>query len=166
MNRGELDEFFAKAEDVLTDWHGGTDAMVANVPDSDDVAALPGDSYYVQAAPSWEALWGICPDFARARLPGDGAAAVSGGTEEGQVILCRVDSGFDNPYWIQRADSVARIHAQLLQDVAAAAGWNPPYVTLVDDVLTIRAKNRTVVYVIERDQYDIQTDSYRMRWPD
>lgn len=48
MDREALDDFFARAEDVLTDWHGSTDAMVARVPDSDDVEALPGDSYYEQ----------------------------------------------------------------------------------------------------------------------
>lgn len=49
MNREELDAFFAKADDVLTDWHGDTDAMHARVPTSDDVEALPGESYYEQA---------------------------------------------------------------------------------------------------------------------
>lgn len=48
MDREALDEFFARAEDVLTDWHGSTDAMVGHAPVSDDVEALPGDSYYEQ----------------------------------------------------------------------------------------------------------------------
>lgn len=49
MNRAALDEFFANAEDVLTDWHPSGDAMVARVPDtdSDDLAPV-GDSYYDQ----------------------------------------------------------------------------------------------------------------------
>lgn len=53
MNREALDEFFAHAEDVLTDWHGGTDAMHAHVPaDGDDDALAPsGDSYYDQDQP-------------------------------------------------------------------------------------------------------------------
>lgn len=52
MNRDDLDAFFAKAEDVLTDWHGDTDAMHARVPTGDE-PELPAtaDSYYEQAEP-------------------------------------------------------------------------------------------------------------------
>lgn len=54
MDRDSLDEFFARAEDVLTDWRGSTDAMHAHAPDSEDVEALPGDSYYDQpSGPVW-----------------------------------------------------------------------------------------------------------------
>lgn len=52
MNTAELDDFFARAEDVLTDWRGGTDAMHARVPtdDAGDVLAPRGDSYYDQVS--------------------------------------------------------------------------------------------------------------------
>lgn len=53
MNREALDAFFAKAEDVLTDWDPGMDAMIARAPDSDDVEALPGESYYEQRLMSY-----------------------------------------------------------------------------------------------------------------
>lgn len=51
MNREALDEFFAKAEDVLTDWEPDPyhypDVMIARGEDAD--ADLPvADSYYVQ----------------------------------------------------------------------------------------------------------------------
>lgn len=50
MNREALDEFFAKAEDVLTDWRPSDDAMVARVPDegAEDLLAPIGESYYDQ----------------------------------------------------------------------------------------------------------------------
>lgn len=48
MNSESLDAWFARADDILADWNGSTDAMVARVPDSDDADALPGDSYYEQ----------------------------------------------------------------------------------------------------------------------
>lgn len=54
MNREALDEFFAKAEDVLTDWAPSDDAMVARV--DDEGAELPvADSYYTQH--EWPAFW-------------------------------------------------------------------------------------------------------------
>lgn len=50
VNRDELDAFFAKADDVLTDWTGSEDAMHARTEDED--ADLPlADSYYHQLAP-------------------------------------------------------------------------------------------------------------------
>jgi hypothetical protein len=57
VDRAALDEFFAKAEDVLTDWNPSGDAMIAKVPDSDDIEALPGDSYYEQHPPRrWQPI--------------------------------------------------------------------------------------------------------------
>lgn len=50
MDRAELDEFLDRAEDVLTDWHGSTDAMHARVPESEGAEASPGGSYYEQTA--------------------------------------------------------------------------------------------------------------------
>jgi len=50
VNRDDLDAFFAKADDVLDNWHGSDDAMHAKVPTDEDAEALPGDSYYEQAA--------------------------------------------------------------------------------------------------------------------
>jgi hypothetical protein len=93
---------------------------------------------------------------------------------EGTLTISSVDTPWDmaaNPFRIDHADPVARIHAELLNDmeqVTADSDWHPygKFVSVVDDVLTIRAKNRTVVYVIERDQYDAQMHSYRMHWPD
>jgi hypothetical protein len=51
MSREDLDAWFAAADDVLADWHPGSDAMVARVP-ADDSDRLPprGDSYYEQRA--------------------------------------------------------------------------------------------------------------------
>lgn len=50
LDRAALDDWFARAEDVLTDWQPSGDAMVATVPttESDDLAPV-GDSYYTQA---------------------------------------------------------------------------------------------------------------------
>jgi hypothetical protein len=49
VDRSDLDDVLAGAEDVVTDWQGGIDAMHARPPETDDVEAIPGDSYYEQA---------------------------------------------------------------------------------------------------------------------
>lgn len=52
MDNEALDAWFAQAEDVLTDWHGDTDAMYATAPAEDDAGdGLPelADSYYAQS---------------------------------------------------------------------------------------------------------------------
>lgn len=50
MNRDDLDAFFAKADDVLTDWYGGTDSMHGSAPEpgTEDDLTPPADSYYAQ----------------------------------------------------------------------------------------------------------------------
>jgi hypothetical protein len=52
VNRDGLDEWFAQADDILTDWRPGGDAMHARPP-ADDGDALPprADSYYEQGGP-------------------------------------------------------------------------------------------------------------------
>jgi hypothetical protein len=45
VNRDELDAFFAKAEDVLTNWRGSEDAMHAWATDEDD-HAMPAFMLY------------------------------------------------------------------------------------------------------------------------
>jgi hypothetical protein len=86
VNVEALDEFFAKAEDVLTDWAPSDDAMVARV--DDEGAELPvADSYYAQGfasmlragldAPIDEALFmGSNAPNADEPIPGSFAAMV------------------------------------------------------------------------------------------
>lgn len=50
MSDQTLDEFFAKADDVLTDWAGDTDAMRWEVGDGPEPEAELAESYYEQIA--------------------------------------------------------------------------------------------------------------------
>ena len=82
----------------------------------------------------------------------------------GDVLLrCEFDPLDGSRLFVDRADPVALIGEEML---AEAAAGDPELVALVDDVLTIRAENRTVVYVVDRDSYDPQARTYLMRWPD
>lgn len=64
---------------------------------------------------------------------------------------------------ILRSDPVILIAAELLDQLRSAA--TPTHgVTLVDDVLTIRATNRTAVYHI--GDYEHLLRAYRAEWPD
>jgi hypothetical protein len=47
VNTAELDEWFARADDVLDNWHPSQDAMVARV-DEEDADIPAADSYYEQ----------------------------------------------------------------------------------------------------------------------
>ena len=81
MNREELDAWFAQADDVLTDWHGGTDAMHARVPTNEGDLPSRADSYYEQIEPDRWHLGGIrVADFVRfaesCRLANDGGSGV------------------------------------------------------------------------------------------
>lgn len=66
MNREALDEFFAKAEDVLTDWRPSGDAMVARVED-EGAELVAADSYYEQprSVDGWDLFAAWSRDFAQ-----------------------------------------------------------------------------------------------------
>lgn len=69
---------------------------------------------------------------------------------------------------IDRADPRARLHADLLAELdrGSRSGTLRADVAFADDVLTIRGTNRTVVYRIDRDDYEPASRTYGMQWPD
>jgi hypothetical protein len=75
---------------------------------------------------------------------------------------CTAERLSDGRIVIKRADPYVRITAELLVE------WQRPneYVTVVDDVITLRADNRTVVYRLIPNDYDPRNDTYGAEWPD
>ena len=68
---------------------------------------------------------------------------------------------------IDHADPTAWVSADLLDEISVLTARNEDrWTSLVDDVLTIRADNRTVVYRIDPTRYDAEQDRYFMEWPD
>lgn len=82
MNREELDAWFAEADDILSDWTGGTDAMRGIVPETEDVEAMPGDSYYEQREPSpilgWSWIQDALADLIDQQFYGNGSGHPQG----------------------------------------------------------------------------------------
>lgn len=79
----------------------------------------------------------------------------------GECTVIRTPTGAE----VLHADPVIHISAEMLDEIER--GYGADCMTLTrDDVLTIRATNRTVVYRIDRDAYDFERDSYRAEWPD
>lgn len=82
----------------------------------------------------------------------------------GKCVVVRT-YGAENGLRIERADPKVRLDAELLQEISVLTIRDEPrWSSLVDDVLTIRADNRTVVYRIDWTDYDGQ--SFGAEWPD
>lgn len=79
----------------------------------------------------------------------------------GECVVHRLGTG---SALIERADPRIRIADELLDEIER--GWGADWLSLNDDVLTLRGQNRTVVYRIDRDNYDPQTRSVLAEWPD
>lgn len=84
------------------------------------------------------------------------------------VITQFYGNGIERPWLrIDRAEPVARISAEMLQEISIAVErGETKFFELRDNVLTVRARNRTVVYVIDHHDWDAATDTYGMHWPD
>lgn len=69
--------------------------------------------------------------------------------------------------YIDRADPIVRISADLLQQISInTCRGEDDLASLHDDVLTLRGTNRTVIYRVDFADWDATTDSYRAEWPD
>jgi hypothetical protein len=82
-------------------------------------------------------------------------------------VVERTSGGLRDTLVVKRADPRVRIGADLLQEISVMTERNEDrWTSLVDDVLTIRADNRTVVYRVDFTDYDAADDTYGAEWPD
>jgi nitric oxide reductase large subunit len=87
--------------------------------------------------------------------------------DAGDCILTRHCSPGRNSLTVERADPRAWIGADILAEISRlTAADDPRWSSLNDDVLTIRADNRTVVYRVDWTAYDASRDTYLAEWPD
>ena len=69
-------------------------------------------------------------------------------------------------FHVERADPRVWVSRDLLAEIVDAVAESDQWVSLIDDVLTIRATNRTVVYKLDRTQRNPESGAILAEWPD